>query len=220
VLPPTVEEFQETFKRLGERCDEIVVLLISSHLNPAITNANNAAESFLGRVKIHIVDSQTTSVGLGLLTQVAAKAASEGLSGVEIIRTVRGVMPHIYALFCIPGLTYLHYAGFLGIAQALVGEKLAVITLFVMENGQLIPVQKARSSRHLVDCLHEFVCEFGNIQHIAVMQGVPPFEQEVRSLRERFSVDFDSGLISEHKISPALGSLIGPRSLGIFVMDR
>jgi fatty acid-binding protein DegV len=92
--------------------------------------------------------------------------------------------------------------------------------LFVLEQGQLIATQKARSSRHLVDCMHEFVGEFDSLEHIAVVQGVPPFEQEVRSLRERFSLEFGAIPVSEHTIGPSLASLLGPRSLGLFVMER
>ena len=205
---------------LGQVCDEIVVLLVSSFLNSAVANAKEAAKMVRGRIEIHIVDSHTMAVGLGLLTQEAAREASKGLSGTEIVRHIRGLLPHVYAMFCIPGLTYLHHAGFLGPAQALVGEKLAIMPLFILEGGQLVPVQKARSSRHLVDCFHEFVCEFNEIEHIAVVQGVPPYEQEVRALRERIGVDYASTPISEHTISPALASLLGPHSLGLFVMER
>lgn len=219
VLPPSADEFRRMYAYLGQIYDEIVVLLLSSSLNPAVTRALEAAESVQGRTVIHVVDTKTMAVGLGLLTQAAAQAASGGLAGTEIVRLIRGLIPHIYAMFCIPGLTYLHQAGLVGAAQALVGEKLGIMPLFIMENGQLVAVQKARSSRHLVDCLHEFVCEFRQIEHIAVVQGVPPYEQEVRALRERISLDLGTLPISEHIIGAAPASMLGPHSLGLYVLE-
>ena len=219
VLPPTVEEFQQMYGFLSRKYDEVVVLLISSHLLPVIDMAQEAAESMRGVIDVHIVDSRTMAVGLGLLTQVAAKAAAEGLPGADIVRLLRGLLPHIYCMFCLPGLTYLQHSGLLGPAQAIVGEKLGVMPLFILEEGRLVPVQKARSSRHLIDCLHEFVNEFADIQHIAIVQGIPPFEQEVRSLRERFADDHGAVPVSEHTIGPAVAALLGPHSLGIFVME-
>ncbi len=220
VHPPTVEEFRQMFAYLGQFGEEIVALLASSQLATVTSAAEAAAEMARGRVEIHVVDSQTTAVGLGLLTQAAAQAASAGLSGADIVRQLRGLIPHVYSMFCIPGLSYLHQAGLLGQAQALVGEKLGVMPLYIMEAGQLVPILKARSSRHLVDCLHEFVGEFSNIQHIAIMQGVPAYEQEVRSLRERFSLDFGDVPVSEHTIGAALAALLGPHTLGVFVMEE
>ncbi len=219
LLPPSADEFRHMYAYLGQRYDEIVVLLLSGKLNSACEVAQEAAESMQGRLKIHIVDSQTMAIGLGLLVQVAARAAEEGQPGAEIVRLLRGLLPHVYCMLCIPGLTYLENIGVVGAAQAIVGEKLDLMPLFIMDGGQLVAVQKARSARHLVDCLHEFVCEFGKLEHIAVMQGVPPYEQEVRALRERFSLDFSDIPLSEHTISAALASLLGPHSLGIFVLE-
>jgi len=153
------------------------------------------------------------------LVQEAAKAAADGVPGAEIVRIIRGLIPHIYCMLCIPGLTYLEKSDVLGLPQALVGEKLDLMPLFIMDSGKLLAVQKARSSRHLVDCLHEFVGEFAGLEHIAVMQGVPPYEQEVRSLRERFQLDFTDIPVSEHTISASLGTLLGPNTLGIFVKE-
>ncbi len=161
VLPPTLDEFRQMYAYLGQRYDEIVVLLLSAKLNTACEVAQEAADTMQGRLKIHVVDSQTMAVGLGLLVQVAAKAAEEGQAGAEIVRLLRGLLSHVYAMLCIPGLTFLEKIGVIGRAQAVVGEKLDLMPLFIMDGGQLVAVQKARSARHLVDCFHEFVGEFG-----------------------------------------------------------
>jgi fatty acid kinase fatty acid binding subunit len=219
LIPPSVEEFQRMYTYMGRSYTQVIAVLMSSQLNSACENALLAAANLEGRVDVQVVDSQTAAVGLGLLTQAAASAAQAGEDASQIVRYLRGLTPHVYSMFCLPGLTYLHHAGWLGSAQALVGERLSILPLFIMDGGRLVPVQKARSSRHLVDCLHEFVGEFSNTQQISVVQGVPPFEQEVRALRERFSIDFDSIPVSEHTIGLPMAVLLGPRSLGIFVME-
>jgi fatty acid-binding protein DegV len=94
-----------------------------------------------------------------------------------------------------------------------------MLPIYVLENGHLTATQKARNYRHLVDILHEFLYEFGHLEHIALLQGVPPFETEARALRERIVADFPDTPISEHTISATLASIIGPRSLGMFVMQ-
>jgi hypothetical protein len=71
----------------------------------------------------------------------------------------------------------------------------------------------------LVDLLHEFICEFTEIDHIAFIQGVPPFESETRALRERIALDFETVPISEHTINAPLAAMLGPRSLGLYVLQ-
>ena len=219
-LPPTIEEFQEVFSNLARKYSEIVTIVVSSHLNPVISTAQEAAQAAEGPARIHVIDSQTTAVGLGLLVQAAANAARTGSNGVEITRLVRGMVSKIYTVFCVQSLSYLYKSGHLDPAQAIVGEMLNVMPFLILENGRLVPIQKVRSSRHLVDILHEFIMEFSNLEHIAIIQGVPPFEQEARNLRDRINAEDTSPSFSEHTLGAALASILGPRSLGVVVWEK
>jgi DegV family protein with EDD domain len=219
-LPPTVEEFQEVFSNLARKYSEIVTIVVSSHLNPVITTAKEAALAAEGPARIHVIDSQTTAVGLGLLVQAAANGARTGSNGMEITRLVRGMVSKIYTVFCVQSLSYLYKSGHLDPAQAIVGEMLNVMPFLILENGRLVPIQKVRSSRHLVDILHEFIMEFSNLEHIAIIQGVPPFEQEARNLRDRINAEDTSPSFSEHTLGAALASILGPRSLGVVVWEK
>jgi DegV family protein with EDD domain len=216
--PPSPEEFRQFFQRLGDDYDEIIAILLSPNLSPVLPNAQEAVNT-MGWAPVTLIDSQTTGVGLGLLVQAAAGVAHEGAPGLEIKRFIHNLVAHIYTVFCIQSLTYLSQAGHLDAAQAVVGEMLGVIALFILENGRLIPVQKARNVRHLVDLLHEFIFEFGDLKHIALTRGVISFENEARSLRERIGSDFPSTPYSEHIMGTALASILGPRSLGLVAME-
>jgi DegV family protein with EDD domain len=217
--PPSAEEFSQMFMSLGFRYREIVVILISAQLSSALQNAQLAIETAKCPATIHLVDSETTSVGLGLLVQAAATAAQQGTTGAQISRLVRGLAPHVYTVFCLHNLSYLSRAGFLDPAQAIVGEMLDIVPFFVLENGRLNPSQKVRGSRHLVDLLCEFVMEFNAVKHVALIQGMPPFDQEARLLRERLSGLYRSNSFSEHTLGVPLAALLGPHSLGLVVME-
>ncbi len=220
VQPPSVDEFGQMFTTLGYHYREIVAILISSHLSPTLENAQKAVETAKSAATIHLVDSLTTAVGLGLLVQTAASAAQQGLPGAQISRLVRGLTPHVYTVFCLHNLSYLSRSGFLDPAQAVVGEMLEVVPFSILENGYLVPVQKVRGSRQLVDLLCEFVMEFNEVRHVALIQGVPSFEQEARLLRERLSGIYRPNTFSEHTLGVALAAMLGPHSLGLVVMEK
>jgi DegV family protein with EDD domain len=219
-FPPTVEEFSEMYYNLGRRYNEIVTILVSSHLNPVVSYATEAATLVAGPARIHIIDSQTTAVGLGLLVQAAARAAHMGAGSIEITRLVRGMVSKIYTVFCVQSLSYLYKSSHLDPAQAIVGEMLNVMPFLILENGRLVPIQKVRSPRHLVDILHEFIMEFSDLKHVAIIQGVPPFEQEARNLRDRINSEDFSPSFSEHTLGAALATILGPRSLGVVVWEK
>jgi DegV family protein with EDD domain len=218
VQPPSVEAFHELFDSLSSRYQEIVAILISSYLSPVVNNAHQAVDAYKSRLPVHIIDSQTTAAGQGLLVQAAAEAAQRNSSGIEISRLVHGLIRHIYAVFCLPDLDYLSSSGLVDHAQALVGEMLGIIPFFVMENGRLIHIQKIRSSRHMVDIMYEFVTEFEGLRYLALIQGIPTFEQEYSNLCERVRQNLRATHISEHTPSLALASILGPHCIGLMAM--
>lgn len=219
VEPPSVEEFQNMFAYLSQFYSDVLVILHSAYLTKTFAAAQAAAGAFPGPARVEVVDSGTTATGLGLVVQAAAAAAEADMPAEDIENMVRAMLPRVYSLFCIPGLTYMHRAGHVGLAQALVGEHLDVLPLYVLDNDQFMPTQKARNGRALVDLLHEFIMEFEDLQHVALLQGVPPFETETRTLRERLAEDYGPVAMSEHTINPALATLFGPHSLGVFVLQ-
>lgn len=219
LVAPSPEEFRHQFLTLGQEYNEIVAILLSSQLSPTIEHAQEAAEAVRGRVAVQVIDSQTTSVGLGVLVQAAAEAASKGTPSTEIERLMRSLIPHIYSVFSIPGLTYLNHSGFIGAAQAIIGEMLNLLPIYTLEDGHLTSIEKARNYRQLLDFLQEFLDEFSDLYHIALVQSVPAMNHEARALREHAALVFPKTPFSEHPINLPLAVLMGPRTLGVFAME-
>src|SRR5260221_1633192 len=108
LLAPTVEQFTDTYTRLHRETDRILSIHLSRSMHTTWQNARNATQSLLGRCEIAVVDSQTASVGLALLVEAAAKMAEETDSLDDIVRAVRAMMGHIYAIFYVEWLDDLH----------------------------------------------------------------------------------------------------------------
>jgi DegV family protein with EDD domain len=101
-IPPSVEAFQTAYNLLGMKYREIIVILLSSHLSQAYANAQQAVELAKSPADIFIIDSLNTAIGLGLLVQAAVEFSHRGYGGIEINRLVRGMINHIYSVFCLP----------------------------------------------------------------------------------------------------------------------
>jgi DegV family protein with EDD domain len=219
-LPPSIEAFQSAFATLGIKYKEIVVILVSSHLSQTYANAHFAALTSKSPANIFLIDSLNTAIGLGLMVQAAAEFSHRGYTGVEINRLVRGMINHIYSVFCLPDLSHLYRSGQIDPAQAIVGEMLGVIPFFTLESGRLVHTQKIRSPRHLVDIMYEFVAEFENLKYLALIQGITNYEQESRNLRDRISQNVRTTPLCEHGLSLALATILGPHSIGLVAMEN
>ncbi len=219
LLPPSPETIRNTILSLGQTYDEVLAIFISSTFCPVMEAAQDAVKSLHGRIHIQFIDSQTTSIGLGILVQAAAETASRGEPASETERQVRNLIGHIYAAICVPGLSYLHYSGILDHAQATVGELLGLHAIFSIEEGRLSPVLKVRSTRQAYDYFQEFLDEFDHLKHIGLLQGVHHNPSESRLLREHAQSNYNRTTFTEHTTNLPLAILFGPSATGLFIIE-
>jgi DegV family protein with EDD domain len=213
-------EFEQVFADLAARFHLIIGVFTSSKLNDSYTNAVEAASNVRGKVDIEIIDSQTTSVGLGFLVETAAEAAFRGKSGTEVEELVRSLIPRIYSVLCTPSLSYLYYNSFVDRGQAAISEMLGLYPMFAIEEGKLTPLEKLRNQRQVLSYFQEFMDEFDRVQHIALLQNLPPTPQDALFLREHAHENFPKTPFTTHPINLPLATLFGPRTLGLFVVEN
>ncbi len=219
LIPPSPQEFLEYYAQLGRNHTTVLVITLSSALSPTTRHAQEAAIQYNNQTAVQIFDSQTTAIGLGLLVQAVADAVVRGAAFQEIEHWLRAAIPRIYMLICIPELTYLAEAGYLAYSQAVVGEMMGLLPIFTVEDGRLTPMEKVRTQRHLFELFQEFMEEFENPSHIALMYGTNHLTLRTRPLRVYVQENFPRTPFSEHPINPHVAALFGPRSIGLVIME-
>lgn len=220
LVAPSVEDFIASYQELIREFDHIFVLLASSKITSAYQHAAEALELFNSGNRVQLIDTLTISAGLGILIQHAADAAARGLPLADVERTIRQQIGHIYTLLCTPGLSYLHYSGFLDRAQAWTGELLGLYPIYTFEDGGLSPLEKVRSQRNVIDYFQEFIEEFDNLENIVLIQGIQQTSADNRILRLFVEENYPTTAFSEHTINQPSAVLFGPRSLGLVVAER
>ncbi len=222
--PTTSSPALATFRQIyGAACQDvgsdIISIHLSSKLSDTVRRARQAAESMLGKCRVHVVDSEVASVGLGILAKQAAQLARDGVATEEIIRTLRGMIDHIYVVFFVESLDFLEQGGRIGKAQALLGTMLNIKPMLILEEGEIEPLEKVRTRGRALDKLAEFVSEFGHIESLTIMHSQSPPE-ELQALIERIEgVRGQDVPISVAQYGPVLAAHIGPDALGIVVYE-
>ncbi len=209
--------FEDVFSRVSRQTDQILVILSSSKLSSGFAAAKAVANSFLGRCRIAVVDSLSTSWGLGLLVESAAQAALAGQSLDEIIRLVRGMVPHIYVVFFVERLDYLEQGSRIGPAQAFLGTMLNIKPLLIVEDGDIIPLEKVRTRSSAIEKLSDFVAEFADIEQVVILRS--PLGNGTDSLIERLNVILPGRTFPVVEYDPILACHLGPDAMGVTVYE-
>ena len=149
VLPttsqPTPFAFEEAFREAIDEGCEVVCLTCSSKLSGTYQSANIAAAEFPG--KVHVVDSTTIAIGLGILTEHALYLMDKGLSAEEITQKLLRKREMIRVLALVDTLEYLKKGGRISAAVAIAGGMLNIKPVITIADGEIKVLGKARGSR-------------------------------------------------------------------------
>jgi DegV family protein with EDD domain len=216
-----LDAFLQAYETLSKEAEEILVIPSSSKLSDIYDKAQSTARGFLGRCRITVVDSMSTSWGLGLMVKAAARAADEGQPLDEIVRLVRGMLPHIYLVFLVERLDFLERGGRVGVAQALLGTMLHIKPLLLMEGGDIIPLEKVRTRTMAIEKLADFVAEFATIQQVVILCS--PLENSrdelIGNLRQMLNEILPNQDFPIVEYDPLLACHLGPEALGVVVYE-
>ena len=203
-LPPPQ---QDLYTRLHRETDQILSLHLSARINDTCGVARAAAANLLGRCRITILDSQMVSFGLGILVEAAAEAAAAGTRLDEVVRLVRGMVPHLYGAFFVETLGYLERSRQISKAQA----------LLTVEDGELLPAEKVHTRERAAEKLAEFISEFSTIHKMAILQH--GFNPEAETLLKHLHDQLPNREIPVYTYSPSLACHLGPSAIGVIVYE-
>jgi fatty acid-binding protein DegV len=88
-----------------------------------------------------------------------------------------------------------------------------------MEDGDIIPLEKVRTTEKGIEKLFEFVAEFDNLEQTAIIQRSKNPGKDARNLQERLAQTFPELDFPIIQHGPDLATRLGPDAVGIAVYE-
>lgn len=213
---PSPGNFTEVYDKLAAETDEILTITISSKLSASYKTAVAGKEIRKSNARVEIIDSLSAIAGLGLIVISAAKAAQAGQSLDEVINVTRSSMQRVEFRIAFDTLEYLKRGGRIGAAQAFLGSMLKVNPILTIKDGVIEGVARPRSRTKAMDFLYDFVASYAHIEEMVIEDANTP--DDVETLLDRLGSIFPRERIYRMKVSPVIGTHVGPRVLGLGVL--
>jgi DegV family protein with EDD domain len=173
---PSVEDFAKVFREAkAEGADEVLCVTLTKDLSGTYQSAFNAASD--ADIKVHLVDSAATTMGLGWQVLAAARVLEEGGRIEDALQAIKHVREGLVTMIGLQTIEYVIRGGRLGGAMKWLGSTLSLKPLVTMDHkngGKLATLKMLRTQRAL---MNEVVNEFGkrlkNQQkiHVGVAHG-------------------------------------------------
>jgi DegV family protein with EDD domain len=215
---PTPEEFAEVYREVLAEAEVVVSIHLSRQLSGTWEAARIGAQQ-VDRRRIRVIDSRTAAMGLGFAVLAAATAAAQGCGPDEVEAAAVDIAGRSRMFFCVPTLEHLRRGGRIGAATALLGTALAIKPLLHVQDGRIVPLEKARTTARAVSRLVDLACEAAGsgpvglaVHHLAA----PELAIELASRLEERLPHSSGCLISE--VGAVIGAHTGPGVLGVVVV--
>ncbi|MFN2282854.1 MAG: DegV family protein, partial [Anaerolineae bacterium] len=145
---PSPGAFIEFFLSVAKKHEtkNILGIFISAELSGTLASAIQAKNE-LPNLNIELIDSRSTSMGLGMQVLTAIRAEREGQPLEVAIEQVQHVRDNMNIIFAVDTLEYLHRGGRIGGAARLLGTALNLKPVLQIEDGKVMPLEKVRMRR-------------------------------------------------------------------------
>ncbi|HEX5402620.1 MAG TPA: DegV family protein [Pseudonocardiaceae bacterium] len=221
---PTPHELAEAYRAaLRGGAPGVVSVHLSRDLSGTWEAARLAAEEVGSEVgdagAVRVVDSRTTAMGLGFAVLAAAADAARGATPAEVERVATDVASRTRTFFCLQTLEHLRRGGRIGPAAALFGSALAVKPLLHVAGGQIVPLEKVRTTSRAAARMVELTIEAAGdgpvglaVHHL----GAPERAAELATRLEERLPNSAGCLVSE--VGAVIGAHTGMGVLGVVVL--
>lgn len=216
---PTAQMFEDAFRPIVERGDEVLCITISSFLSGTINAARAAAQSVGGRIEIY--DSQSAAGGLGMMVMRAVELAASGASREDILHALdcERETQRLYA--CIPDLSHLQRTGRIGRAKQVLGTLMKIVPVLALKDGQVAAEAQvrtfARAQETMLDLSMRAVDDVAKARFLVMHTNAPHLaEQALAKLRDRFDGK-EPCMLEILEAGPVIATHAGAGAVGIFV---
>jgi len=218
---PSPAEFASVYqKALDGGASNIVSVHLSAALSGTWESAVLAAQDFDYGV-VRVVDSRSTAMALGFAVLAAAGAARDGALASAVQEAAVSTVDSTRTFFYVDTLEYLRRGGRIGTAAALLATSLSVKPLLHVLDGQIVPLEKVRTSAKAIARLVALTVAAAGTGPVDVAVHHLAAPERAAEVAGRLRAEVPGlGELHTSEVGAVIGAHIGPGVLGTVVVRR
>ena len=157
---PNVSDWLDAFE--GHQCIFAVTITqrLSGSYNAAVQAANTYREEHPD-ARIYVIDSMAAGPEMAMIVDKIRTLMDQGMDPDQVMEQVKDYQGHLYTLFCLESLTNLARNGRVNPTVAKLAGVLGIRVCGEAQQGQIVPIHKARGAKKALNTLVEMIVERG-----------------------------------------------------------
>lgn len=214
---PSPGAFLAAYRQAAGEASAIISIHVMETKSSLINTARMAA-GMLPEVPVHVVDSRSTTLGLGLLTIAVARLAQAGRSVAELLAHLEQLIPQVNVHAAIPDLAQLRRSGRVSLGQAMVAGVLGIKPILYIGNSVVEVADRVRGWTRAVERMVELALEKAGEAKVSLAVVHTNAEEEARNLLAAVRHRFNCVEVLLTDAGTALATHAGPGAVGVVTM--
>ena len=209
-------DFKDAFEAAFlEGAEAIVSVHVTETLSGTIKSARIARDMLPDR-EIHVVDSLSASMAIGILARMGLELAEADVPAEEIAAALEERAQDMRIYFA---LEYLKRGGRISGTQAAIGSLLSVKPVIMVKHGEVTTVDRVRTKSKARDRLIELVTE-KPVERLSILHSQTPDVEAFRAELLGHLPQLDPNAVSVELIGASVGPHVGPGCVGAAILYR
>ncbi|MFV0504377.1 MAG: DegV family protein [Lachnospirales bacterium] len=224
---PSVQTYYDVFEKHIKNEKEIICICLSHFLSGSYQSANTAKNMILEKYpnsNIAIIDSLSATLAQFLLVEQCAKLIKENIFFDVLVDIIETNRKNNNIFLAINNLDYLVAGGRVGKAASLASNLLNISPILYLQEGELLPLKKARGKAKSLNCIvdeavNKFNIHKGNVKVAAIYAN---HIEDAYHLRDEFAkrTGYPAEEIYLERLGATICSHTGPEVSGIGIIKN
>jgi DegV family protein with EDD domain len=211
---PTPGSFKEVYEQLGADGKPILTITVGKVFSSTFSAAKLGSE-LAENIDVHVISSDSNSMGFGFQVLAAARAARSGASLEQVVQLLEKVRGASGVVFAITNTRYLRNGGRISHIAHFFASTLDLFPIMEIHASPIQPVMRVRTKQKVIPSLLDLVEErlAERPWRLAVVHA--DAEAWAWELAKEASERFQPDEILTSELTPVLGIHVGPDSVGL-----
>ncbi|MEX1376468.1 MAG: DegV family protein [Eubacteriales bacterium] len=206
----TPEQFNKVYEKAKADGDDVISIHISSDMSGTLQSAN-ISKDHVEYDKIHLVDSRTVTVQLGMMVVEACRMKESGASVDEILARLDEMVEKTVLYASIATLEYLKKGGRIKASSAAIGSALNIKPIITIADGLVESIGKARGTKKSFEEIKKLIENSGTtLDGKEIYIGHASDTENMAKLKEFLLKHYKPSKVVECVVGACVGTHAGP----------
>ncbi|MCL5070325.1 MAG: DegV family protein [Actinobacteria bacterium] len=218
---PSPADFIKAYDKLLKTYESIVSIHISKKMSGTSDSAEIARKDMGSDKDIVIIDSELTTIALGLIVLKASQLAAENKPKEEILKAIFEIKTKIHTMFIPHTLEYLKKGGRIGRAKGLIASLLEIKPILTLHSGEVSQYKTTRrwnqAKNEIVDSIKDLVKQENRL---IISIADADLKKDCDEMIKRLKDIFTPKELIRSKVGCIVGTHLGPAIAVAFYEDN